>query len=77
MATGRATAAVLHGMTMHGLVSAFLNQPIEIETTRRELGHLIGSSETPQLLSRFGYVKQDVALPRTDQRPLNEVLIAV
>jgi hypothetical protein len=77
VATGRATAAVLHGMTMHGLVSAFLNQPIEVETTRRELGCLIGSSETPQLLSRFGYVKQDVTLPRSDQRPLNDVLIAV
>ena len=74
---GRATAAVLHGMTMHGLVNALLNQPIEVEATRRQLGSLLGSSETPQLLSRFGYVKESVTLPRADQRPLNEVLIAV
>jgi hypothetical protein len=77
VATGRATAAVLHGMTMHGLVNAFLNQPIEVEVLRSELGSLLGLEETPQLLSRFGYVKEDVALPRTDQGPLNEALIAV
>ena len=77
VASGRALAAVLHGMAMNGLVSAFLNQTIEVETTRRALSHLVGSSETPQLLSSFGYVKQGVALPRTEQRPLDEMLIAV
>jgi hypothetical protein len=77
VATGRATAAVLHGVTMHGLVSAFLDQPIEVEAIRKQLASLLGSSETPQLLIRFGYVKVDLALPRTQQRPLDEMLIAV
>jgi hypothetical protein len=77
VATGRATAAVLHGVTMHGLVSAFLNQPIEVEAIRKQLASLLGSSETPQLLGRFGYVKEDLVLHRTEQRPLNDVLIAV
>jgi hypothetical protein len=77
VATGRATAAVLHGLTMYGLVSAFLNQPVEVEALRRQLGSLLGTSETPQLLSRFGYVKESVTLPHTNQRPLDEVLIAV
>ena len=31
IATGRALAAVLHTLTMHGLVNAFLNQPIEVD----------------------------------------------
>jgi len=77
VASGRAFAAVLHGVTMHGLVNAVLNQPIEVEATRRALGGVLGSSETPQLLSRFGYAKESVTLPRTDHRPLNEMLIAV
>lgn len=77
VAMGRATAAVLQGVTMHGLVSAFLNQPIEVEAIRKQLAGLLGSSETPQLLSRFGYVKKDLVLPRSEQRPLNDVLIAV
>ncbi|MCJ7599098.1 MAG: hypothetical protein MUO41_10845 [Methyloceanibacter sp.] len=77
VASGRAFAAVLHGVTMHGLANAVLNQPIEVEATRRVLGSVLGSSETPQLLSRFGYLKESVTLPRTDQRPRKEVLIAV
>jgi hypothetical protein len=77
LATGRAIAAVLHSVTMHGLVSAFLDQPIEVEAIRKQLASLLGSNETPQLLSRFGYVKEDVRLPRTEQRPLNHELIAV
>ncbi len=53
VASGRALAAVLHGMTMHGLVSAFLNQPIEVETTRRAAkppGRLERDAATPQQL---------------------------
>ena len=35
IATGRALAAVLHTLTMHGLVNAFLNQPIEVTRSVR------------------------------------------
>jgi hypothetical protein len=77
VASGRAFAAVLHGVTMHGLVNAVLNQPIEVEATRRALSSVLGSGETPQLLSRFGYSKESATLPRTDQLPRKDVLIAV
>ena len=77
VATGRALAAVLHVLTMNGLVNAFLNQPIEVGSTRPELARLVAPGQTPQLLSRFGYLKDGVALPpHAARRPLDEVLIA-
>lgn len=77
IATGRALAAVLHILTRNGLVNAFLNQPIEVGETRPELAKLVAPGQTPQLLSRFGYLKEGVALPpHAARRPLTEVLIA-
>jgi hypothetical protein len=77
IATGRALAAVLHTLTMHGLVNAFLNQPIEVTTIRPKLADLAAPGRTPQLLSRFGYLKEGVATPpHAARRPLDEVLIA-
>jgi hypothetical protein len=77
VAAGRALAAVLHVMTMHGLVNAFLNQPIEVTTIRPLLAELTAPGLTPQLMSRFGYLKEGIALPpHAARRPLDEVLIA-
>jgi hypothetical protein len=77
VATGRALVAVLHVVTMHGLVNAFLNQPIEVTTIRPKLAELGCPGRTPQLLSRFGYLKEGVALPpHAARRPLDQVLIA-
>jgi len=77
IATGRALAAVLHTLTMHGLVNAFLNQPIEVVGLRPKLASLAAPGRTPQLLSRFGYLKEGVAMPpHAARRPLDEVLIA-
>jgi hypothetical protein len=77
IAAGRALAAVLHTLTMHGLVNAFLNQPIEVTTIRPKLAELASPGRTPQLLSRFGYLKEGVAMPpHAARRPLDEVLIA-
>jgi hypothetical protein len=77
VATGRALAAVLHTLTMHGLVNAFLNQAIEVTSIRPKLATLTAPGRTPQLLSRFGYLKEGVALPpHAARRPLDEVLIA-
>ena len=50
IATGRALAAVLHTLTMHGLVNAFLNQPIEVTSIRPKLAELASPGRTPQLL---------------------------
>jgi hypothetical protein len=77
VATGRALAAALHALTMHGLVNAFLNQPIEVDAIRPKLADLATPGRTPQLLSRFGYLKAGVAIPpHAARRPLDEVLIA-
>lgn len=77
IATGRALAAVLHMLTMRGLVNAFLNQPIEVASLRPKLASLAAPGRTPQLLSRFGYLKEGVAMPpHAARRPLDEVLIA-
>lgn len=77
VATGRALAAVLHTLTMHGLVNAFLNQPIEVATIRPRLAELTAPGRTPQLVSRFGYLKEGIALPpHAARRPLDEALIA-
>ena len=77
VATGRALAAVLHVLTMNGLVNAFLNQPIEVGSTRPLLAKLVAPERTPQLLSRFGYLKEGVTMPpHAARRPLDEVLIA-
>lgn len=77
VASGRALAAVLHVLTMHGLVNAFLNQPVEVTSIRPKLAELTAPGRTPQLLSRFGYLKEGVALPpHAARRPLDEVLIA-
>ncbi len=77
VATGRALAAVLHVLTMHGLVNAFLNQPVEVTSLRAKLAELAAPGRTPQLLARFGYLKEGVELPpHAARRPLDEVLIA-
>lgn len=77
VATGQALAAVLHVLTMHGIVNAFLNQPIEVTTIRPKIAELTAPGLTPQLLSRFGYLKAGVALPpHAARRSLDEVLIA-
>lgn len=77
VATGRALAAVLHQLTMRRIVNAFLNQPIEVTTIRPKLAELTVPGRTPQLLCRFGYLKEGVALPpHSARRPFNDVIIA-
>ena len=77
IATGRALAAVLHQLTMHGLVNAFLNQPVEVTGIRPQLAELAAPGRKPQLLSRFGYLKEGIAMPpHAARRRLDEVLIA-
>ena len=64
-------------LTLHGLVNAFLNQPVEVTGIRPQLAQLAAPRRTPQLLSRFGYLKEGIAMPpHAARRPLDEVLIA-
>lgn len=60
-------------MTSLGIKSAFLNQPIEVATLRRQFGSALGlAAVQPQLLLRFGYAAD---LPRSLRRPVAQVLI--
>jgi hypothetical protein len=44
---------------------------------RPQLAQLAAPGRTPQLLSRFGYLKEGVAMPpHAARRPLDDVLIA-
>ena len=55
LSAGEALQHVLLRATAAGLAAAFLNQPIEIEALRAELGRIMGLTGTPQMMMRFGY----------------------
>jgi hypothetical protein len=60
-------------MTALDIKSAFLNQPIEVNSLRTEFQDALGLGDNrPQLLLRFGYA---AAMPRSLRRPVDEVLI--
>lgn len=72
IATGRALSRVLLELTAAGATASFLNQPIEVEALRPQLGTLTGITGMPQLLLRFGYGE---TVPATVRRPVEDVLI--
>lgn len=76
--TGEAMSALWLAATREGLSVVPMSQPIEVESTRREIGRSVlrGAFE-PHLLLRVGW--QAIgrsALPRTPRRPLADVLDA-
>lgn len=64
LAAGRAVAVLLLRTAARGVAASFLNQPVEVPALRRQLGDLIGGSDSPQLLLRIGYAAPDRATPR-------------
>lgn len=72
IATGRALSKVLLKLTASGATASFLNQPIEVDALRPQLGESIGTAGIPQLLLRFGFGE---AVPATVRRPVEDVLI--
>ncbi len=61
-------------LTVFGVKSAFLNQPIEVVSLRSQFQSAFGlGSALPQLLMRYGYAD---ALPRSLRRPVTEVIKA-
>ncbi len=64
LTAGRAVAVLLLRAAARGVAASFLNQPIEVPELRRQLGDLIGGSDSPQLLLRIGYAAPDRATPR-------------
>ena len=63
-------------MTVLGVQSAFLNQPIEVDSVRRPFQSALGlGSALPQLLMRFGHAPAGTAaLPESLRRPVSQVL---
>lgn len=71
--TGQALAHVLLKARVHNIQASFFNQPIEIETLRKELQERLELNGYPQLLFRLGYADEVKATPRRD---IDEVLIS-
>lgn len=71
--TGQVYQRLALTMTSLRIKSAFLNQPIEVESARTQLrsGLHLGTAH-PQLLVRFGYAN---AMPRSLRRPIEQVLM--
>lgn len=63
-------------MTALGVQSAFLNQPIEVNSVRRQFQRAMKLKPAlPQLLMRFGHTPAGAAaLPRSLRRPVSQVL---
>ncbi|UVA81961.1 Acg family FMN-binding oxidoreductase [Pandoraea commovens] len=59
---GQAMQRVLLTLTDNGLYASFLNQPIEVEALRADVG--AGASDHPQLLLRVGYGASQAHTPR-------------
>jgi len=71
--TGQVYQRMALWMTSVNIKSAFLNQPIEVESVRSQLQSVLGlGTARPQLLVRFGYAK---AMPCSLRRPVQQVLI--
>ena len=71
--TGQVYQRMALWMTSVNIKSAFLNQPVEVESVRSQLQSALGlGTARPQVLVRFGYAK---AMPRSLRRPVAQVLI--
>ena len=69
---GRAYERFSLAADLLGVRSAFVNQPIEVPSLRRELRETLGLEDRPQLMVRFGYASRG---PYSLRRPVDEVLV--
>ena len=74
--TGQVYERLALQMTALGVQSAFLNQPIEVESVRQQLRSAMNlGSALPQLLMRFGHTPAGApTLPESLRRPVSQVL---
>ena len=71
--TGQVYQRLALTMTSLNIKSAFLNQPLEVESVRSQLRSSLGlGTAYPQLLVRFGYAN---AMPRSLRRPVEQVMM--
>jgi hypothetical protein len=71
LAAGQALGRVLLRAAQDELSASFLNQPVEVDELRPEVGRLTGM-EAPQIVLRFGYGPEVKPTPR---RPLTEIVL--
>lgn len=69
---GMALSSILLAVTAAGWTSAYLNQPVETDQLRPQLGAVAGLGGHPQLLLRIGRAE---AIEPAVRRPVSEVLI--
>lgn len=70
---GESLERLLLLLTTLGVQYSFLNQPIEVDSLRRDLWKMIRSTKAPQLLLRIGYTTP--VLRPMPRRPVNAVLV--
>jgi nitroreductase len=71
LAVGQSLQRVLLTAALHDLSASYLNQPIEVESFRNPLAHLMQTESFPQLLIRIGRGLPQTHSPR---RELSEVI---
>lgn len=69
---GQALARMLLLARASGVDASYLNQPVEVEDLRPEVGRLVGTPGCPQLILRLGRGRP---VPPTPRRPVEEVLV--
>ncbi|MHB1308240.1 MAG: Acg family FMN-binding oxidoreductase [Limisphaerales bacterium] len=73
MEAGQALQSVLLHAQSEGVAASFLNQPLEVEDLRPQLGDLTGRDGFPQVLLRLGY--PTVEPPPSPRRAVRTVLL--
>jgi len=69
--TGQALSDLLLYVTTEGIVSSFMNAPLEVAELRAQVGEALRREGYPQLVLRLGYSDPTAPSPR---RPLSDVL---
>jgi len=74
LSTGQAMQQTLLRLTLSGLTSSYLNQPIEVASLRPRLAGLLGVNGSPQILMRVGFGPRVLPAAR---RPIEDVIEVV
>lgn len=73
LAAGQALERLLLTGVQHGLQASYLNQPIQVESLRPKLEHLLDHKGFPQIVLRLGVPKDE--LPPSPRRPVGDVVL--
>lgn len=73
LAAGQALERLLLTGVRHGLQASYLNSPVQVDSLRAKLSHLVDHKGFPQLVLRLGVPSAEV--PPTPRRPLEDLLL--